>query len=152
MKRSSNPGQDVKKRPRYSAKFKPEWSKDFDGIIRKSSKGESHAFCTLCSVDFTVSHGGKNDVQRHTETTNHQARARQAKGTRQLNFCPNNKQDSINAVNAEVLFTNFISQHNLPFAVSDHFTKIVKQMFPDSEIAKKYACGRTKTTQILKGM
>lgn len=54
-------------------------------------------------------------------------------------------------VNAEGLFTALIAKHNLPLAVSDHFTKVVRKMFPDSQIAKQYGSGRTKTTAILRG-
>uniref|UniRef100_H3AGU8 Uncharacterized protein n=1 Tax=Latimeria chalumnae TaxID=7897 RepID=H3AGU8_LATCH len=41
--------------------------------------------------------------------------------------------------------------HNLPFVVTDHFTKMVPILFPDSLITKKYASGKTKTTQLIKG-
>ena len=44
----------------------------------------------------------------------------------------------------------FVSKHNLAFLTSDHATKLFPKMFPDSEIAKQFACGRTKTTAILK--
>ena len=33
---------------------------------------------------------------------------------------------------------------------SEHASKLFDQMFPDSEIARKFACGRTKTTAIVK--
>jgi len=39
-------------------------------------------------------------------------------------------------------------EHNLPLALNDHFSKLVPRMFPDSEIARQYACGRTKATHI----
>ena len=39
---------------------------------------------------------------------------------------------------------------SLPFAISDTFTKMASHMFPDSEVAKCFAAGRTKTTQIVK--
>lgn len=55
-----------------------------------------------------------------------------------------------NVIRAETLYSVFVAEHNIPFAVADHFTKICKQMFPDSDIAKKFACGKTKTTQIIK--
>jgi hypothetical protein len=45
--------------------------------------------------------------------------------------------------NAEVLFTNFLIEHNVPIAVSDHAGSLFRKMFPDSEIAKKYGCART---------
>ena len=44
----------------------------------------------------------------------------------------------------------FVSKHNLAFLTSDHATKLFPKMFPDSEIAKQFACARTKTTAIVK--
>ena len=51
---------------------------------------------------------------------------------------------------AELYFTTFIAEHNLPFTVADHFGKLCKVMFPDSEIADGFSCGRTKATSIVK--
>ena len=53
---------------------------------------------------------------------------------------------------SEVLFAEFVCKNNLPFTIGDSFTRIVGQMFPDSHIAKKFASGKTKTTQVVKGM
>ncbi|KAF3838183.1 hypothetical protein F7725_009951 [Dissostichus mawsoni] len=41
-----------------------------------------------------------------------------------------------------------VIEHNLPLARNDHYSKLVSRMFPDSEIARQYACGRTKATHI----
>ena len=54
-------------------------------------------------------------------------------------------------INAEVLFTGFLFEHNIPLAVSDHAGPLFRKMFPDSTIAKKYSCARTKTTAVLNG-
>lgn len=51
---------------------------------------------------------------------------------------------------AEVLFSNFVAEHNIPFLVADCFNRLCKAMFPDSKIASKSSCGRTRTTQIVK--
>ena len=51
---------------------------------------------------------------------------------------------------AEARWSMFVSKHNLAFMHSDHATKLFQKMFPDSEIAKAFACGRTKTTAIVK--
>jgi hypothetical protein len=51
---------------------------------------------------------------------------------------------------AEVLFANFVAEHNIPFLVADCFTQLCKAMFTDSKIASKFSCSRTKTTQIIK--
>ena len=50
---------------------------------------------------------------------------------------------------AELLFTKFVVEHNLPFLVADHFSKLTKVIFPDSKIAAAYASARTKTTAIV---
>lgn len=49
---------------------------------------------------------------------------------------------------AELYFAIFIPEHNLPFLASDHFTKPCEVMFPDSDIAKRYSSGRTKSTAL----
>ena len=40
--------------------------------------------------------------------------------------------------NAEVLFTGFLLEHNLPFEAASHAGQLFCVMFPDSEIVKKY--------------
>lgn len=50
---------------------------------------------------------------------------------------------------AEVKVANFIVEHNLPFAITDHLSPLIHDIFPDSQIAKRYACARTKTTCML---
>ena len=53
-------------------------------------------------------------------------------------------------IRAQTMFAFAVAEHNLPFSVTDHFSDIVKKMFPDSEIAAKFACKKTKCTQIVK--
>ena len=50
---------------------------------------------------------------------------------------------------AEVKFSGFIAEHNLPFAEADHLAKLIKVSFPDSKVANSYTVGKTKTTCIL---
>ena len=55
-----------------------------------------------------------------------------------------------NVLSTEVKFAQFVAEHNLPFSVADHFTKLAKQLFLDSDITGKFSSGRTKTTMMLK--
>ena len=50
---------------------------------------------------------------------------------------------------AEALWANFTAEHNLAFALSDHATKIFGKMFPDSDIAKRFASACTKTMAVV---
>ena len=53
-------------------------------------------------------------------------------------------------ITAEVMFSYFVAEHNLPAAIADHFTDLAPHLFLDSELAKKFRSKRTKTTQIVK--
>ncbi|KAJ8883769.1 hypothetical protein PR048_015623 [Dryococelus australis] len=53
-------------------------------------------------------------------------------------------------IDAELLWANFVCENNLPIRLADSFTKLVPEMFPNSDIAKSFHCGRTKTWQIIR--
>ena len=38
---------------------------------------------------------------------------------------------------AEMLFTHFLVEHNIPIAVADHARPLLKEMFGDSKVAAK---------------
>ena len=59
-------------------------------------------------------------------------------------------QRSDQAIEAEVRRPTFVVKHNISFLASDHATKLFSKIFPDSAIAKKFSCSRTKTTAIVK--
>lgn len=48
------------------------------------------------------------------------------------------------------LYFQFLVENNISIAVTDSFGNTLRAMVPDSEIAKKYGCARTKTTAIMK--
>ena len=53
-------------------------------------------------------------------------------------------------IRAESMLAFAVAEHNLPFSIADHFSDIVKKMFPANQIAAKFACIKTKCTQIVK--
>ncbi|GFN99920.1 hypothetical protein PoB_002642600 [Plakobranchus ocellatus] len=48
------------------------------------------------------------------------------------------------------MFCHFVAEHNLAPLVADHFTDLVKKMFPQCTVAKEFACKRMKTTMVIK--
>ena len=105
-----------------------------------------HARWTICSSDFGISHSGRNDVTTHLKGKHHRDMARAGSSTRSIGsfFRPQG------IIEAEALWSLFVTKHNLSFQSSDHATKLFHRMFPDSEIAKKFAWGHTKTAAIIK--
>lgn len=52
-------------------------------------------------------------------------------------------------IKAEVKVTNFLVEHNIPLAVSDHLSPLFRNIFTDSLIAKGFSSCRTKNTSML---
>ena len=140
-----------KKNKKYSSKYLESFHQEWP-CIRKSTKGECHAFCTLCSADFSVKAGGKHDVFRHVSKKKHQdfANARSSEMKDIGSYFVKKDDDAV--IKAECLFTSCLVEHNIQISASDHASTVFKKMFPDSQIAAKYGCGRTKTSAIINVM
>ena len=117
----------------------------------------------LCSHDFSVSHGGRNNVTSHIKTNCHKDMAKVASTSKSLSslslyilyyleslpkYFRYRPQVAQKTIRAEAMWYLFTVKHNLAFLNSDHATELFKEMFPDSEIAKKFARGCTKMTAI----
>ena len=138
------------KKPRYSNTFSPTWTQEFGNIIKPSTLGKEHAYCPHCNCHFKIAHRGVTDVRRHLDTEKHAKASRAVTGTNTLSLAMyQNALFAESVIRAEVLMQGFVLEHNLPIAVGDHFTKLAPVLFPDSKIARSYACGRTKSTHII---
>eukprot|EP00057_Strongylocentrotus_purpuratus_P026387 XP_011680861.1 PREDICTED: uncharacterized protein LOC105446133 [Strongylocentrotus purpuratus] len=140
-----------KKTKKWSQKYKAEYSLQFP-CIRKSDRGIHHAFCTICSVDISVEHGGRDDIRKHVGIKRHTdiAKARSSgKSTLMTYFTKQGTSEEEDVTRAELFFTGFIVEHNLPIAVADHAGPLFRKMFPDSKVASTYGCARTKTSAII---
>ena len=67
---SSNSSLPSMKRPKRLCHFDDSWPKEFKGI-KKSSLGDTFACCVLCNSDFSIGHGGQNDVTAHVKGKRH---------------------------------------------------------------------------------
>lgn len=119
--------------------------------LKRSKKADTYAYCSVCDSDFTISHGGRSDCRRHIEGPRHVNFAKLKGSNRQLSsMLKESNETTSSVIKAEALFTNFLIEHNCPLSIADHSSKLFKVMFPDSKIAKKFSCARTKTTCIVK--
>ena len=135
-----------RKKRKVMQRYKAEYAEKYP-VIRKSSVGDNHAFCILCGTDFSVAHGGMLDVKKHIETAKHKSKEHARASARKVtDMFPTDK--NVSVIRAETFFTDFIIEHNLPLACADHAGALFRNMFPDSAIAAKYSCARTKTGHI----
>lgn len=136
---------EVDKKKRVAAqRFRKGYTLAFP-CIRPSSVGDSYAFCDTCKLNFNVAHGGMSDVKRHVSSAKHKQVGNAAHIT---NFFGVPPRDDTSAIRSEVMFTTFLVEHNIAMSAADHANKLFKNIFPKD--AEKYACGRTKSTSIIK--
>ena len=121
--------------------------------VKKSHKGDRSAFCTTCASDFGI--GGENTIKWHLETSKHESNITTLKSSYSLTDCwsstATNKLHKKVATQAELLFSGFISKHNLSITTADHTGNLLREIIQDSKIAAKYKCKTTKTTHVLTG-
>lgn len=138
------------KRPKASQSFLKKYHEEW-ACLTSSQKGPEFAFCTICRCDFNLAHGGRDDCRRHVGSKKHGEYSKLEKERPQSlsNFFPSSKDAlALKTTKAEAALVDLIVKKNLPVAIADDFTKFINLNFPDSEIAKKFACGRTKTSAI----
>lgn len=131
-------------------KYRDGYTKEWPCLV-PSKISENHVFCEVCSCDFVVAHGGRDDCRRHVESKKHKDHGKVQSVHKPISsfFVKSNENET---TNAEMLFTSFLVEHNIPLAVSDHAGHLFRAMFPDSAIAKKYGCARTKTSALVQYM
>lgn len=133
----------TKKRAKKLQTFKEEYSKKWKCIV-SSKKSPNHARCSVCASDFSIGHGGANDVQWHIKTQKHQSAVGASGSNTTMEKFLVSKDSSV--IRAEALMTNFLIEHNIAFSAADHLSDIFKSMFPDSDIARKFSCKKTIAT------
>ena len=55
---------------KYFQAYKSSYASEFP-CIKNSKLSESYAFCTKCSVDFSLGHAGKGDISKHLSVQKH---------------------------------------------------------------------------------
>ncbi|XP_061784362.1 uncharacterized protein [Nerophis lumbriciformis] len=133
------------KKKKYACPLQNDWKQEFQ-FIQDSSKGKEYVACKFCRSDFSIEHGGRTDILIHERSANHKAAATQPSIMGHLA-----KWRPEGVTYAETKMSMLIAASDIPFSFADVFNKSVKDMFPDSEIARQYSNCRTRATQIMKG-
>lgn len=117
-------------------------------MFTKSQLGEHQAFCVPCRKDIKISHGGLHDLNDHIGTKKHKEYSKTQQLTQPISmFVENQQQEKVDR--AEVLFSDFLVEHNIPLISADYAGPLLGKMFPHSKIASQYGCALTKTTQFI---
>ena len=142
---------DHSKKPRILQKFLKDYSSVWP-VLKASAKGANFCHCETCRLDFSIGHGGRDDCKRHVSSKKHTDYAKLRKSCPSVAtlFKANESPLTLKITKAEALLVSTLADNNLPLSAADTFTKTLKVMFPDSEIARGLQCGRSKATAMLK--
>lgn len=139
----SSPERTVKK-AKYSSEWQAKWEKQFTWLVKSVSQ-RFIGHCKLCSSDINYEKTGKAAFAVHASSKKHLEKFNiSQQATSITDFFHREKCETFETQNAELLFANYLVEHNIPFAASDHSAKLFQKMFPDSKIAKNFTCGRKK--------
>ena len=142
----------AKRRKQYASTCQKDWERLFSGVIAPTKQGDQYAWCVPCARDIKICASGVYDAREHLKTKLHTRSVKSsALHAPMTTFFKRQSVDVPESITtAEVLFSFFVAEHNLSANVSDHFTDLVRRLFPDSAMAKAFRCKRTKTTQIVR--
>ncbi|XDV11958.1 hypothetical protein PO909_000735 [Leuciscus waleckii] len=63
-------GQNHQPKPRTLCRYLSKWETTFH-YLTSSHEGPHYAYCKMCRCNFSVGHGGKNDVSQHDKSLKH---------------------------------------------------------------------------------
>lgn len=139
--------------------FKKEWAglvPDGDKWLKESSRGETFACCSLCNVDINVTQGGISVVKQHSHAATHINKLKIKNTLAPVgNFFSLVKRSDVHSakerkiMEAELRWVLHTVEANKSFNSEDNVNQLFMVMFDDSHLAKKFACGRTKSTYLL---
>ena len=69
------------------------------------------AFCTFCNTEFNVSHGGKNDIDRHCSNAGHQNAVKHAKKMVNKHVLPTLDKEELTVPNGPICGTAYVPQN-----------------------------------------
>ncbi|XP_015263080.1 PREDICTED: uncharacterized protein LOC107107313 [Gekko japonicus] len=139
----------VKKR-KYYCYFKDEWCKEeaFKGWLHKVDMVTAE--CILCHQGFSIKYEGRGAVTSHADSSKHKELEKQRKQMPEiLTFFnkPNfSQEDMVTAAEVGQVYHSIV--HHLSYASQACAYKTLSRILPDSVVARKMSCGRTKATSI----
>ena len=129
-------------------------------VGEENEKNRFYAHCTLCNTDIYIGSGGASDIKKHAKGLKHKDKEEGHRNAARFKTQMENRKESNetlkkmeeeetlknDTIKAEILLCELIVELNLSMASADTLSSAMKEMFPDSVIAQKFSCARTKAT------
>ncbi|KAE9542343.1 hypothetical protein AGLY_003470 [Aphis glycines] len=102
-------------------------------------------YCTICSSSFSVSHGGRSDINDQLKTKKHRTCKQATNSSVRTFFTPlKTDENSLKLASKEVTFVNHTIVHSQSFNSMTCTSELIRKIFDE----KKFTAARTKTRDI----
>lgn len=156
MTENTPPKKKIRLNTRRAQKFRDFWlsEKDFGKWLTRDDQSAYKAKCKLCNVSITAELAV---IRNHAKSQAHLSKSSILSNQTSINkFTTSNQsiESSLSkaAKRAEIKLCGFMVEHNISFNVMNHLTDVVKDIFPDSEVAKNVQLKATKSKSIVKNV
>lgn len=105
------------------------------------------SYCQICDIDITCD---KSEILRHSKSARRLTNMKECMTNPSISKFMENVPTNSDGKRAEIKLAGFIAARNLPFSLMDDLVTLCKDIFPDSNIAKKVSMRRTKVTATIK--
>lgn len=141
------------KKVRRQNYYNKDWEKS-NYWLKEVKELPGKAKCTVCYVEFSIANKGHSAVNTHKISKQHQQKVNASKMSQQMStfFAKSKTQDEAKIIACEVAQIFHNVKHNLSYNSFDCLMKLTSVVLPDSSIAKKLSCGRTKAETIVKNV
>lgn len=130
--------------------FNQELQSKFKVFITKPDLFKHEAFCTICEVKVSIANKGRYDLEQHIGSKKHTMRNGETSTKITSTFIPKFTKLDDKVAAAEGALAFHALKHHFSFRSTDCSTKLFKEIFNDSEIAKRLSSAHTKTRAIQK--
>ncbi|CAH1163556.1 unnamed protein product [Phaedon cochleariae] len=142
-------------KPRRTCKFNKELQLKYPMFKpTKTDADNSDVHCPTCKSIFSIANKGKCDLDQHLNTMKHKKNIREAEVNNKVTdfLVPKYTNIELQISAAEGTLAFHTVHHHLSFRSCDCSVKLIKKIIPDSSMAKKISCARTKSEAIIVGV
>lgn len=132
---------------KYLTSFQDKWLTEYEWLVKRDNyNGE----CKICRSTLNIKYEGVRALTIHSQSKKHNVSIFNRDSSQSIsNFFTkksSKEEDNVSAIEATSVYHGI--KHHHSFNSQDCTNKLFSTLFPDSSLAKKVSCGRTKCTSV----
>lgn len=120
----------------------------------KKGRVPTEAYCTICDCSISIKHKGVSDIETHITSKKHKTKLTTVNTNKKVtdSFASSSSGSKQKQSAAEGTLAFHTVKHHQSYNSMECTGRLMKVIFPDSNIASEMTCSRTKTEAIINGV